>query len=328
KWVKGCNTFLIYNEILRFLRAILASKCVILSLPRKWGVNLITGTVDTMAKEEYATNISCKTIIEFGANTKMAQVSSCVQSKIDNNQLPENEENGTECGNSSEIDNQQFPESEENGGHTSEIQIDNRFSESEENGGHTSEIQFDNQFPEKCNKGFNTEFGLNVHNGMRHKIEHFLDDNSKEHAKVHEQLLNNTTSSSTVSTKVNLQQRKNYELWVPIKNFKQKQECYVCKHQRCLVLRKIWLFTAKSLSLHRLRKDQTSENEKTNKRKNNRQGQNRTHAEENTDSNESYNDKLEFFGRLYQIPLFRIYQKHDRSLQGPTSWIKQQVTSS
>ncbi|KAJ9584400.1 hypothetical protein L9F63_021252, partial [Diploptera punctata] len=33
---------------------------------------------------------------------------------------------------------------------------------------------------------------------------------------------------------------------------------------------------------------------------------------------------IEFFGRLYQIPLLRIYRKHDRSLQGPTSWIKQQ----
>ncbi|KAJ9596939.1 hypothetical protein L9F63_012064, partial [Diploptera punctata] len=34
---------------------------------------------------------------------------------------------------------------------------------------------------------------------------------------------------------------------------------------------------------------------------------------------------FEFFGRLYQIPLLRIYRKHDRSLQkGPTSWIKQQ----
>ncbi|KAJ9595978.1 hypothetical protein L9F63_012799, partial [Diploptera punctata] len=32
---------------------------------------------------------------------------------------------------------------------------------------------------------------------------------------------------------------------------------------------------------------------------------------------------------LYQIPLLRIYRrKHDRSLQGPTSWIKQQVSSS
>ncbi|KAJ9587221.1 hypothetical protein L9F63_019245, partial [Diploptera punctata] len=27
---------------------------------------------------------------------------------------------------------------------------------------------------------------------------------------------------------------------------------------------------------------------------------------------------------LYQIPLLRVYRKHDRSLQGPTSWIKQQ----
>ncbi|KAJ9601640.1 hypothetical protein L9F63_000173, partial [Diploptera punctata] len=36
---------------------------------------------------------------------------------------------------------------------------------------------------------------------------------------------------------------------------------------------------------------------------------------------------VEFFGRLYQIPLLRVYRKHDRSLQGPTSWIKQQVTS-
>ncbi|KAJ9590535.1 hypothetical protein L9F63_016437, partial [Diploptera punctata] len=37
---------------------------------------------------------------------------------------------------------------------------------------------------------------------------------------------------------------------------------------------------------------------------------------------------VEFFGRLYQIPLLRVYRKHDRSLQGSTSWIKQQVTSS
>ncbi|KAJ9580050.1 hypothetical protein L9F63_004287, partial [Diploptera punctata] len=26
----------------------------------------------------------------------------------------------------------------------------------------------------------------------------------------------------------------------------------------------------------------------------------------------------------YQIPLLRVYRKHDRSLQGPTSWIKLQ----
>ncbi|KAJ9581786.1 hypothetical protein L9F63_003855, partial [Diploptera punctata] len=36
---------------------------------------------------------------------------------------------------------------------------------------------------------------------------------------------------------------------------------------------------------------------------------------------------IEFFGRLYQIPLLRVYRKHDRSLQGLTTWIKQQVTS-
>ncbi|KAJ9590350.1 hypothetical protein L9F63_027811, partial [Diploptera punctata] len=36
---------------------------------------------------------------------------------------------------------------------------------------------------------------------------------------------------------------------------------------------------------------------------------------------------LEFFGRLYQILPLRVYRKHDRSLQGPISWIKQQVTS-
>ncbi|KAJ9583784.1 hypothetical protein L9F63_021874 [Diploptera punctata] len=35
---------------------------------------------------------------------------------------------------------------------------------------------------------------------------------------------------------------------------------------------------------------------------------------------------VEFFGRFYQIPVLRVYRKHDRSLQGPTSWIKQQGT--
>ncbi|KAJ9576237.1 hypothetical protein L9F63_006899, partial [Diploptera punctata] len=30
---------------------------------------------------------------------------------------------------------------------------------------------------------------------------------------------------------------------------------------------------------------------------------------------------------LYQIPLLRVYRKHEPSLQGPTSWINQQVTS-
>ncbi|KAJ9596425.1 hypothetical protein L9F63_012543, partial [Diploptera punctata] len=34
---------------------------------------------------------------------------------------------------------------------------------------------------------------------------------------------------------------------------------------------------------------------------------------------------VEFFSRLYQIPLLRVYRKHDQSLQGPTSWIKQQA---
>ncbi|KAJ9599572.1 hypothetical protein L9F63_009946, partial [Diploptera punctata] len=37
---------------------------------------------------------------------------------------------------------------------------------------------------------------------------------------------------------------------------------------------------------------------------------------------------VELFGRLYQITLLRVYRKHDQSLHGPTSWIKQQVTSS
>ncbi|KAJ9598179.1 hypothetical protein L9F63_011141, partial [Diploptera punctata] len=31
---------------------------------------------------------------------------------------------------------------------------------------------------------------------------------------------------------------------------------------------------------------------------------------------------------FYQIPLLRVYRKHHRSLQGPTSWIKQQVSTS
>ncbi|KAJ9591111.1 hypothetical protein L9F63_002332, partial [Diploptera punctata] len=34
--------------------------------------------------------------------------------------------------------------------------------------------------------------------------------------------------------------------------------------------------------------------------------------------------KPEASGQLYQIPLLRVYRKHDRSLQGPTSWIKLQ----
>ncbi|KAJ9601066.1 hypothetical protein L9F63_000801, partial [Diploptera punctata] len=28
---------------------------------------------------------------------------------------------------------------------------------------------------------------------------------------------------------------------------------------------------------------------------------------------------VEFFGRLYQIPLLRVYRKHDRSLQGTSA---------
>ncbi|KAJ9591782.1 hypothetical protein L9F63_001718, partial [Diploptera punctata] len=31
--------------------------------------------------------------------------------------------------------------------------------------------------------------------------------------------------------------------------------------------------------------------------------------------NLEFKSELELFGRLYQIPLFRIYRKHDRSLQ-------------
>ncbi|KAJ9600620.1 hypothetical protein L9F63_026242, partial [Diploptera punctata] len=38
----------------------------------------------------------------------------------------------------------------------------------------------------------------------------------------------------------------------------------------------------------------------------------------------SNQNTFEIFGRLYQIPLLRVYRKHDRSLQGPTSWIKRQ----
>ncbi|KAJ9595924.1 hypothetical protein L9F63_012897, partial [Diploptera punctata] len=30
----------------------------------------------------------------------------------------------------------------------------------------------------------------------------------------------------------------------------------------------------------------------------------------------SFDLSIEFFGRLYQIPLLRVYRKHDRSLQG------------
>ncbi|KAJ9599902.1 hypothetical protein L9F63_009802, partial [Diploptera punctata] len=41
-----------------------------------------------------------------------------------------------------------------------------------------------------------------------------------------------------------------------------------------------------------------------------------------------FSDKTTSATTLYQIPLLRVYRKHDRSLQGQTSWIKQQVTSS